>query len=209
MATDTKSAIPKTVEVALPDPSYTKSPFEEPSKADYDQAIEQMILARDSTPEQRVRGCATCGDDCNPHFCHHNPMHLARVGWQAKIGGWWKCYHCGEAFTSYESAASHFGSRESKVPTCVAKQVVQALPPAAQLEMLRELAKGLGVTTVPREPTEAMLVTGGVVLCSGKEKGCIPCGKGTRSYWCLHKSAARNNEASRVYRAMLKAQEGE
>lgn len=74
------------------------------TRADYDEAIQSLIDARDLTDSL---GCPVCHDAHSAAQCHHNPLVLARQ-WAAATNVC-VCFHCGFVATNDQEALAHFG----------------------------------------------------------------------------------------------------
>lgn len=85
---------------------------------DYDEAIQDLQLARAQLIGGEVTNCAVCEDgDHTSESCHHNPLVLARR-W-ARATRVTCCYHCGYIAYTDEEAKAHFGSSETEVARCL------------------------------------------------------------------------------------------
>jgi len=94
----------------LPSVCYREGPL---TRADYDEAIEALINARDLTD---ALGCPVCHDGHSAAQCHHNPLVLARR-WAAATNVW-QCWHCGYVATNEVEARTHFGPNSGHPAEC-------------------------------------------------------------------------------------------
>lgn len=87
-------------------------------KKEYEKAI-GAIQAAMTQLEPDGNCCAVCGDSGHQAWeCHHNPVRMAKIGWDLTIGQCWRCFHCNLIFTDEKAASEHFGSREDQSPKC-------------------------------------------------------------------------------------------
>lgn len=85
---------------------------------DYDEAIQDLQLARAQLIGGERTSCAICEDgDHTSESCHHNPLVLARR-W-ARASKVWCCYHCGYVAYNEAEAKAHFGASEDEVARCL------------------------------------------------------------------------------------------
>lgn len=85
---------------------------------DYDEAIQDLQLARAQLVGGERTSCAICEDgDHSSESCHHNPLVLARR-W-ARASKVWCCFHCGYIAYTDAEAKAHFGSSEDEVARCL------------------------------------------------------------------------------------------
>jgi hypothetical protein len=112
------------------------------SAADYDEAVEALREARTQL-EPDGRGCVVCGDTGHQAMeCHHNPLVLARR--HATAEDVWKCFHCGDKFTTEADARRHFGPELSPAPVCAtALTRVAAAARALAEEAVEDVARGV------------------------------------------------------------------
>jgi hypothetical protein len=80
--------------------------------------------------------CAICEDSGHQAWeCHHNPLVAMQLMWA------YRCYHCGRIFWDGETAADHFGPRESDI-TCYQKMRDRAEAAERELSALRAMIDG-------------------------------------------------------------------
>jgi len=84
---------------------------------EYGEAVEAITNAQ----EQMIpdgRNCMVCGDSGHQAWeCHHNPIVMMRRARTTETE--FRCFHCGDVFTTEESAHEHFGCHESNIPQCL------------------------------------------------------------------------------------------
>lgn len=89
--------------------------------SDYWEAVEDLTnAARQMEPDGR--NCTVCHDSGHQAFeCRHNPLRMVRklIAESEAEKAKWRCFHCAEEFTDYESAREHFGKNQEVVPACL------------------------------------------------------------------------------------------
>lgn len=105
--------------------------------ADYEEAI-RLLTDAVSQPEPNGNSCHVCGDSGHQAWeCHHNPLVMARRA--AADACKFRCFHCGEIFTTDESAREHFGEKQDALPACLTNsaKLIALMKAAVELAIIR------------------------------------------------------------------------